>query len=238
MDYTGNPDYQKIPEAGQFFTLLPISHPLQQMRRPFAYSDADAVGFSFVYEIRGEVSSDISRLSEGAVLDWIGPLGSSFPAPSGGRRPVLVAGGIGVGPVYYLARRLAEKGFRSLIILGARNSALVPELAWPSEAEIRICTDDGSRGFRGTAVDALNNSVSGGADFYTCGPLPMMKGVHEAALRTGSPCWVSMEEMMACGVGACQGCAVEMAERSPDGGPTYKRACVEGPIFDSRELAW
>ncbi len=232
----------RAPRPGSFFTILPVNYPLQTMRRPFAYSASDEKGFSFIYEVRGDASSDISDLPDGSELDWIGPLGTSFPEPSEGKRPVLIAGGIGVGPIYYLAHKLAGSSSSvdsdPLVIIGARTAALVPGLDWPTNVELRICTDDGSTGIHGNALSALKHTDTADAEFYTCGPQPMMAAIHRTALDTDATCWASMEEMMACGVGACQGCAVEMAERGADGWATYTRACVEGPIFDSRELAW
>ena len=241
-----------VVSPGQFFTLLPPSYPMQTMRRPFAYSASDETGFSFIYEIRGPVTGDIAALTEGEELDWLGPLGSAFPEPTEERRPVLVAGGIGVGPMLFLARRLCgietpprvrgTEAVAPLLVIGARTAALIPDLHWPDTAEILVSTDDGSRGIQGTALSALNRRLHTGdlenSEFFTCGPHPMMEAVHRMAVEIDAPCWVSMEEMMACGVGACQGCAVRLAEKAPDGGPSYKRACVEGPVFRSRELAW
>ena len=245
LEYLDGAGPDRIPEPGSFFTFLPAGHPLQTMRRPFAYSAADEKGFSFIYEIRGDATSDLAERPDGAVLDWIGPLGRSFPMPQNRRRPVLVAGGIGIGPMYYLTCRLSAdsgSGGEPLVIVGARTAALVPELEWPDGAEVVITTDDGTRGRPGTVLSALEAEVSEGglsrAEFYSCGPHPMMAAVHRLALATGAPCWTSMEEMMACGVGACQGCAVELAEQGADGGAAYQRACVEGPVFSSRELAW
>ncbi|MDF1567926.1 MAG: dihydroorotate dehydrogenase electron transfer subunit [Spirochaetaceae bacterium] len=220
------------PRPGQFFTLLPILYPTPILRRPFAYSDADKTGFSFIYEIRGPATRDLAKADIGDEIDWIGPLGSTFPHPPEGSRPVLVAGGIGLGPIYYWARFLAETGLKPLVILGARSKNLIPELEWPENLELRICTDDGSMGLHGTALVGLKPSDMASAAFYTCGPHPMMAAVHQSALDSGRPCWVSLEEMMACGVGACQGCAVAV------GDGTYKRVCVEGPVFNSREVAW
>ena len=208
------------------------------MRRPFAYSDSGDNGFSFIYEIRGSATRDLADLDDGRSVDWIGPLGSAFPEAPVESRPVLIAGGIGVGPILFLARELAETGAEILVLLGSRNAGLVPRLEWPETAEVRICTDDGSHGIHGTALDGLTGTDLTNAAFYTCGPNPMMAAVHRLALDTGRPCWVSMEEMMACGVGACQGCAIPVIDENDLSRPAYKRACVEGPIFDSRELVW
>lgn len=227
-----------IPLPGQFFTILPQLYPLSIMRRPFAYSDAGENSFSFIYEIRGTTTADLAGLDDGRLVDWIGPLGSSFPEAASDSRPILIAGGIGVGPILFLARQLAGAGIQSLVVLGARNAGLVPVLSWPDTAEIRICTDDGTHGIHGTALDGLSDVDISNSDFYTCGPVPMMAAVHRLAVSAGRPCWVSMEEMMACGVGACQGCAVPVINKTDPLRPAYKRACVEGPIFNSRELVW
>lgn len=226
---------------GQFFTILPENYPMSMMRRPFAYSDVDADGFSFIYEIRGRNTHDLAELEDGSILDWIGPLGSAFPLPEAGSKPVLVAGGIGVGPILFLAREIAAAGIDSTVVLGARSAALVPDLAWPSGVDVRVCTDDGSLGIHGTALDGLAGLDLSVSEFFTCGPHPMMAAVHRLAVSAGRDCRVSMEEMMACGVGACQGCAVPVLdEKNGDdlSRPSYKRACLEGPIFNSREISW
>jgi len=225
-------------EPGRFLTILPPHYPNPMIRRPFAYSDSWDEGFAFIYEIRGTATRDLADLEAGDVLDWMGPLGTGFPRPGSGERPILVSGGIGIGPIAYLARSLAEDGLCPLVVLGARDADRVPDLEWPDAAELRICTDDGSRGIRGSAPAALERRDADGGWFAACGPLPMMKAVHELAVESGRPCYVSMEEMMACGVGACQGCAVPMAAPSPEDGPAYERACVEGPVFSSRRIAW
>ena len=149
-----------------------------------------------------------------------------------------MAGGIGVGPIYYLAVQMAARGVKTTVVIGARTASLVPRLTWPKGTDLRVCTQDGSAGLTGTVLAALTADGAKESHVYTCGPDPMMKAVHEWALAKGNPTWVSKEEIMACGAGACQGCAVEMAEKESHGAPFYKRACVEGPVFSSTELAW
>jgi dihydroorotate dehydrogenase electron transfer subunit len=211
------------------------------MRRPFAYSGSTEKGFSFIYEIRGSNTSDLADLDDGTQVDWIGPLGSSFILPSPGSLPVLVAGGIGVGPLYYLAGKIAEAGMKSLVVLGARNSELLPHLDWPENTELRICTDDGSAGIHGSVLKGLEDVDSRKfehAEFFACGPRPMMAAVHRMAEKSDRRCQVSLEEMMACGVGACQGCAVQVSDSDDLSRPKFKRICVEGPVFNSREIVW
>lgn len=226
-----------LPRPGQFFTLMPPSFPSVLMRRPFAYSGADQNGFSFIYEIRGPVTQALSAMPDGAELDCIGPLGSAFTRPEPDRNPVLAAGGIGIGPLYFLAADLASAGYQPLLILGARSSELVPDLKWPDGISVEICTDDGSQGTKGTVVAALKRADPDNALFYTCGPRPMMAAVHRLAAESGCRCQVSVEEMMACGVGACQGCAVEI-NTGADAEKQYLRVCAEGPVFDSEDLRW
>ena len=235
-------DLVPTPLPGQFCTVLPRRYPNPLLRRPFAYSDVKPSEFSFIYEIRGPATRDLSELTVGDEVDWIGPLGSWFPRAPEGKRPILVAGGIGVGPILFLADRFgrAEKRplKRPLMILGARNRGLLPDLHWHPDVELRFCTDDGSGGVHGTVIDAIRREDLENAAFYSCGPNPMMAAVHRLAQENGCPCWVSVEEIMACGVGACQGCSVPTTPPDGASGPVYKRACVEGPIFESREILW
>ncbi|MCG8453419.1 MAG: dihydroorotate dehydrogenase electron transfer subunit [Spirochaetales bacterium] len=220
------------PEAGQFFTLASPLPAFTPLRRPFAYAETFPNGFSFIYELRGQVTQAIAQWPVGTQSDVIGPLGTPFPLPTEQRKPILVAGGIGVGPIYALAHTLCKNGYAPIVSLGSREAALIPDLDWPASADVRICTDDGSKGIHGNALAALQPDESKDAEFYSCGPHPMMKAVYQLAQKNDAPSWSSLEEMMACGVGACQGCAIPME----DGG--YERACVEGPVFDSRRLAW
>jgi dihydroorotate dehydrogenase electron transfer subunit len=243
LSYTGEPPRtdtapkdERYPPPGSFFTLLPSAYPAPMLRRPFAYSDAGDSGFSFIYEIRGKATRDFSKLKSGDAVDWIGPLGTGFPDPPEGSRPVLVAGGIGVGPILYLSRRLAQRGIQAVVSLGARTADLVPDIEWPEGTDLRICTEDGSSGMRGNALDGIAAGVPRDAVFYSCGPRPMMAALHEKASASGSPCWVSLEEIMACGVGACKGCVVEAVDLSA--APAYKCACTDGPVFDSGKIVW
>ncbi|OQX29359.1 MAG: hypothetical protein B0D92_04160 [Spirochaeta sp. LUC14_002_19_P3] len=221
------------PSPGQFLTLAPRRYPLPLLRRPYAYSSADSSGFGFIYQIRGPGSAELAELRPGDETDWLGPLGTGFPPPEPASRPILIAGGTGIGPIFYLAVALKEHG--PLVVTGAREANLLPRLHWPPGVHVLPCTEDGSAGIAGTVMDALKETDTSSAEFYTCGPAPMMEAVHKLALEQNRPCWVSVEEIMACGVGACQGCAVSAAD---DTGTTYQRACLEGPVFNSRKLKW
>ncbi len=227
---------QTLPVPGQFFTILPCRYPLTLLRRPFAYSAVTESWFAFIYDIVGPATRDMAKLKAEDDADWIGPLGRGFPLPSPDVKPILVAGGAGVGPVFFLSNVLAGRGSAHLVVIGAREAKRLIRLEWPSHAEVRLCAEDGGTGITGTVIDGIGQQDMADKVFYSCGPAPMMAAVHRLAAECGCPSWVSVEEMMACGVGACQGCAVAAAG---NGGPQeYKRICDEGPVFASGDLIW
>jgi dihydroorotate dehydrogenase electron transfer subunit len=223
------------PEPGEFFTLIASRSSDPLLRRPFAFSrfDRRASRASFIYLKRGKTTSILSAFAPGAALSVLGPLGRGFALPSVDERPLLVAGGIGAGPVFFLADALEASGIPFGIVYGARKASLVPVDRLPRNAI--VMTDDGSLGKKGSAADALASLIATGAGrprIYACGPLPMLAAVAGAAEKSGIPCAVSMEQHMACGVGACMGCAVALR------GGGYARACAEGPVFDAASIAW
>jgi dihydroorotate dehydrogenase electron transfer subunit len=226
---------EEIPRPGEFFTLIASRSSDPLLRRPFAFSrfDPGASRASFIYLKRGKTTSMLSAFAPGAAIDVLGPLGRGFPLATGKGRPLLVSGGIGAGPVLFLADALAASGTPFDFVYGARKASLVPADRLPRDAI--VMTDDGSLGKKGSAADALAPLLSPERVCpmaYACGPFPMLAAVARAAEEAGIPCSVSMEQHMACGVGACMGCAVRLRK----GG--YARACAEGPIFDSAVIAW
>ncbi len=227
---------QTLPLPGQFLTILPHRYPLTLLRRPFAYSAVTESWFAFIYDIVGPTTRDLAKLTAKDYIDWIGPLGRSFPLPSSDAKPILVAGGAGVGPVFFLSNVLADRDVAHLVVIGARESKRLIRLEWPSCAEVRLCAEDGGAEITGTVIDGIGQQYMTDNVFYSCGPAPMMAAVNRLAAEHDSPSWVSVEEMMACGVGACQGCAVAVV--GSGGQQEYKRVCDEGPVFASRDLIW
>lgn len=222
----------QIPLPGQFFTLRHGSGTDPLLRRPFAFSGFDprARSASFIFLTRGRSTSLLSSLAPGAELDILGPLGRGFDVEGNGRA-VLLSGGIGLGPILFLDAALSERGNERLFVFGARTAALVPASVLPPQAV--LCTDDGSAGEKGTVLDAMaRRGWMEGDRVYACGPGPMLRAAARGCLSAARPCQVSVEQHMACGVGACMGCAV----RAADGG--YLRACADGPVFDAGELSW
>ncbi len=186
-----------------------------------------------VFEVRGEGTEWLSRRKAGDKLDVLGPLGRGFPVERQGRY-LLVGGGIGVPPLLGCAKTAwgnctAVLGFRSA------ERAMLTEDFRECCKEVYLCSDDGSLGRHGF-VDAQVRELLEKDDHFTevlaCGPRPMLRAVAKTAEESGVPCLVSLEERMACGVGACLGCAVRMS------GGKMKHVCKDGPVFDAREVDW
>jgi dihydroorotate dehydrogenase electron transfer subunit len=220
---------------GRFFTVRCSGGSDPLLRRPFAFSGYSAREgrASFIFQIRGRATKALAALDEGTELDILGPLGRGF-SPGGPVGPrIIAAGGIGLGPMLFLARAAEEEGRDPLFLFGARSSDLVPrEIAWPRKTF--LCTEDGSEGFKGTPVSWLEaNSLPASSEFAACGPLPFLKAFARFARSRGAPCELAVEQVMACGVGACMGCAVKLS-----GERGYARACTDGPVFDAEELSW
>jgi dihydroorotate dehydrogenase electron transfer subunit len=216
------------PRAGQFYmvdagtTLEPL------LKRPFCFFMRSGDGIRILYRVRGKGTELIKDLKEGDEVDIIGPLGKSWPAASG-KKPLVVAGGVAIASVFPLINRL--KG-RAVVVYGAKDRdelVMVDELRTLSK-ELHISTDNGSLGIQGTVLDVLNE-LSPGADtvLYACGPRAMTSAVVEYANTRGLKGYVSLEEFMACGIGACMGCVADTKKG-------YRRVCKEGPIFKLEEI--
>jgi dihydroorotate dehydrogenase electron transfer subunit len=166
----------------------------------------------------------------------MGPLGNAFTL-SGTEQAVLVAGGIGVAGLRYLAEEIRRAGRTATILVGARSRDRLLHHLLPTadgRPKVRVATDDGSAGFAGTVCDLLEReapSLERGTRVYCCGPRPMIERAAGIALARGLPCEVLLEEVMACGVGACRGCVVGTVHG-------YKAVCSDGPVFDARDLLW
>lgn len=236
----------KAPEAavaalpGQF-VMLRVSDNLDPLlARPFGiFSIPSKTTIEIMYRVVGRGTMLLSRVEAGYELAMLGPLGKGFPAPEKGAVPVMVAGGSGFPPLHFLA---ARTDLRNHIFVGAANKeCLPPPVVLKSFREhavkIHVATEDGSSGKKGVVTDLVSAFLDGpvrrqNAVVYACGPHAMLAATARIAAANAIPCYVSMEERMACGLGACMGCSIPMKA----GG--YKRACKEGPVFDSRDIDW
>ncbi len=219
-------DVSAFMRPGQF---AQIRIPGRPLRRPISVCRLEDGALTLVYKVVGAGTEDMSRMTPGTELDLLTGLGNGFdPAVSGGR-PVLVGGGVGVPPLYELARALLREGRNVTVILGFNTSR---EIFYQKEfealgAEVRLCTADGSAGIRGFVTAALSPEDRF-TRAYACGPEPMLRAVCEAF---DCPCSLSFESRMGCGFGACMGCSC----RTLTG---YKRICKEGPVLEKEEILW
>ncbi|MBC7330560.1 dihydroorotate dehydrogenase electron transfer subunit [bacterium] len=223
------PDIARNCQPGQFLNLRcsQLYDPL--LRRPISIFDADKDKgeISLLIKIVGKGTNLLSRIEEGDKLDVLGPLGNSFPKDDF-RNPLLVAGGIGIAPLYFLAKNLIHPTF----IWGAKSEReffLLDELR--KSSRLFLFTEDGSFGEKGLATDKLSSLSRGHDVIFACGPVPMLKEVVRIAKEIYIPSFISLEERMACGFGACLGCAV----RTKRG---YKILCKDGPILPGEEVVF
>ncbi len=208
--------------SGQFVNIRVAG---QFLRRPISVCNiADGI-LTIIYKVVGVGTEAMSQLPVGTQLDVLTVLGNGYDLSKAGENPLLVGGGVGVPPMYMLARQLREMGKNVRVILGFNTK---DELFYEEEfralgCEVVVTTVDGSHGVKGFVTNALDGKQS---YYYTCGPLPMIKALLQAVGTNGE---VSMEERMGCGFGACMGCTIQTTQ-----GP--KRVCKEGPVFAAEEL--
>jgi len=208
------------------------------LRRPFSICGVREDRFLVLYRVVGKGTSLMTGLKEGESLWVLGSLGKGFADPERHTDRVLVGGGIGIAPLVFLSQFHREKevdfmmGFRS-----ARDILFPREITGEGRA-CRVATDDGTQGHRGPVTDLLEERLRENPKrimVYACGPKPMLRKVAEMTLALKIRCQVSLEARMACGLGACQGCAVKASARS---GGSYVHVCKEGPVFDAEEIDW
>lgn len=221
---------------GQFVSLYCESRE-RLLPRPISICEIDREGgvLRLVYRIAGKGTEEFSRLQKGDTIRMLAPLGNGFPLHRG--RAVLVGGGIGVPPMLQLARELRQAGTQVTVVLGYRDreTFLAQEFAQTAD-EVLIATDDGSLGVRGTVIDAMNEQSVTGDVIYACGPKPMLRGVKAYAGEKKILCYVSLEERMACGVGACLACVCQTVETDAHSQVKNRRVCKDGPVFLAEEV--
>jgi dihydroorotate dehydrogenase electron transfer subunit len=231
----------QLPEAtrgmevhpGQFVEIRVADSASTYLRRPISICDycSESNRMTLLIRRAGEGTEHLCNLPEGAKVDIVGPLGNGFSIPKAGSTALLAGGGIGVAPLMLLGKRMVAAGVTPCFLLAARTASEILLLEeFKAIGKVVISTDDGTAGEKGYASD--NSALQQRYDLVcVCGPKPMMLGIARKATANGSPCEVSLENLMACGLGACL-CCVE---------PTLKgnlRACVEGPVFNTEMLLW
>jgi dihydroorotate dehydrogenase electron transfer subunit len=237
------PELGRSAKPGQFVMVRLPNAVVPFLRRPFSVhrpvmKGQNVEGFEILYKVVGQGTQVMSEMKVGEVLDVVGPLGRGFSRPKGVKRVFLVAGGVGVASLYYLAHAFsAERSKEMTIFLGGCSAVdiLCEKEFRAMGAHIRITTEDCSLGEIGLVTPVVEKVMAhdGKPDIiYACGPQPMLKAVGDIAAAHLVPCQLSLEASMACGFGVCLGCAVEKA----DGTGEYFHVCKEGPVFDSRDV--
>lgn len=231
-------------EPGQFVQIaVEGQHTL--LRRPFSIAKATRQGaeggtLEVVFDAHGAGTEWLTRVAPHDVLDVIGPLGVPFPLPKREVGCVLIGGGYGSAPLYWLGDTLNRMGLRVDAIIGAATSERLHGVmdAKRVSATATFTTDDGSYGVHGRVTDVLDQVLdrSGARLIYACGPNPMLAAVTAHAKQRGIAVQVAVEEKMACGTGVCFTCVLPMHEK--DGSVSMRRACLDGPVFDGTQIAW
>ena len=217
-------DTSAITAAGQFVNIQLSG---KFLRRPISVCDYDGETLTIVYKVVGKGTAQMSEMTAGEKLDILTGLGNGYDLTCAGDAPLLIGGGVGVPPMYNLAKKLLDMGKKVTVILGFNTKS---EIFYEEEFKklgcgVTVTTVDGSHGTKGFVTNALPENYT---HFYTCGPEPMLKAVFNATTTSGQ---MSFEERMGCGFGACMGCSCKTITG-------YKRICKEGPVMRKEELLW
>lgn len=218
-------DVSSVTAPGQFVN---IALDGKYLRRPISICDSENGILTLIYKLIGTGTEQMSKLKPGATLDILIPLGNGYSLDKQFSRPLLIGGGVGVPPMYMLAKRLIEKGFVPSVILGFNTK---DEIFYEDEfrllgCNVTVTTADGSYGTKGFVTAAFDDIEF---DYtFSCGPLPMLKAVYSSCACPGQ---YSFEERMGCGFGACMGCSCKTITG-------YKRICKDGPVLERSEILW
>lgn len=217
--------------AGQFVSVY--THDGSKMlQRPISLCgiDREAGTLRLVYRVVGFGTKEFSQLKAGDTVDILGPLGNGFMKSD--KKAILIGGGIGIPPMLQLAKELdCEKS----VVLGYRDEIFLNEEFEPY-AQVYMSSEDGQHGVKGNVIDAIKEYGVDGAVIYACGPTPMLRGIKAYAMENGIECQISMEEKMACGVGACLACVCKTKEIDEHSQVHNRRICKDGPVFYAEEV--
>ena len=218
-------------KAGQFISIY-CNDGSRILPRPISICEIDKEdgAIRVVYRVAGKGTDEFSKLHTGNQLEIVGPLGNGFPKKS--QKAFLIGGGIGIPPMLQLAKELeCEKQ----MVLGFRDELFLID-EFKKQGQVYIATEDGSNGTKGNVLDAIRENGLSADIIYACGPTPMLRALKEYAIEHDIECWISMEEKMACGIGACLACVCQSKNKDEHSNVNNKRICKEGPVFRAREV--
>lgn len=220
---------------GQFVMIYPRAESTI-LPRPISICQArkEAGRLRIVYRVAGKGTKEFAGYEAGEDIALMGPLGNGFPLPAAeGKRAILLGGGIGIPPLLQLAGELPGE---KVILAGYRDGHLFLQEDLEQCGPFYAATEDGSAGVRGNVMDALTVHGLEGDVIYACGPMPMLRAVKQYAAQKGIPAYLSLEERMACGVGACLGCVCKTTRKDAHSHVKNARICTEGPVFEASEV--
>ena len=230
--WLGAGEMAKAAVPGQFIAVYP-NDSARLLPRPISICETDPEKelLRIVYRVAGEGTKELSSCRAGDTLSIMGPLGNGFPLKD--KKALLIGGGIGIPPMLELAKALScEK----TAVLGYRDSQTFLAEEIGKYAGLAVATEDGSVGTKGTVLDAIKAQGLKADIIYACGPTPMLRALKEYAAKEGIECWISLEERMACGAGACLGCVCHSKDVDEHSNVRNKRVCKDGPVFLADEV--
>ena len=219
----------KQAKAGQFVSLY-CKDKSALLPRPISICEIGETTLRIVYRVVGKGTNEFCNLIENDTVEIMGPLGNGFPIEEG--KAILIGGGIGIPPMLELAKTLkCEKD----IVLGYRDEIFL-EKEFEAYGTVSIASEDGKTGVQGNVLDAIAQKGIKGEVIYACGPTPMLRAIKNFAEENGIECYISLEERMACGIGACLACTCKSKEKDHHSNVHNKRICKDGPVFLSTEV--
>ena len=235
------PNIVKNAKPGNFIEIRVSEQTEPFLRRPISIYNIDRENdvLEFIFQVKGKGTEILAKKEVGSQIDIVGPLGYGTFQYEDYQNIAIIGGGIGIFPLYELAKCAKKDNKNVSTYLGFRNKDLVileAEFKQVSD-KLTLTTDDGSYSQKGFAINYLEHDINDGKieSIYACGPLPMLKAVQKLAIEKNIPCQISLEEKMACGLGVCLGCAVKTSASSHDN-PEYWHVCKAGPVFNCRDV--
>ncbi|PTJ45004.1 dihydroorotate dehydrogenase electron transfer subunit [Staphylococcus simulans] len=225
------PVTRKMTQPGQFVHIKVGEGSLHMLRRPISicHIEPEIETFTMLYRAEGAGTQRLSQMRENDAIDIIAPLGNGFPVEKAERKALLVGGGIGVPPLYELSKQLNRQGIETVHVLGFRSKK---DVFYADEfaqlGETHIVTEDGTMGAKGFVTNVISKLPVDYDIYYTCGPKPMLKAIKEHDKLADVEGFLSLEERMGCGIGACYACVCH----TPESETSYVKVCTDGPVFE------
>ncbi len=223
------PEIASAAKAGQF---IMISCKSNLLRRPISIHRIKGSKLAILYAKIGSGTNWLAEQNSNTAIDILGPLGNGYTILPDTKNLLLIAGGMGIAPLTFLADSAIQQGHNVTLLLGAQKTAMVfPSKLLPDNIHCIVTTDDGSMGIKGRTTDLLCNYTDKADQIFACGPAPMYRTIYKQNLTKDKPCQISLEVRMACGMGVCYGCTINTKQG-------LKQVCHHGPVFEFDDVLW